>query len=95
MNKRKLSAKRTGTSSVKKYVSAADGQHVTPDGVGEWQVKRGGGECASKVFSTQQEAIAFARTVAMNQQTELFVHGRDGRIRERNTYKGDPFPPRG
>lgn len=95
MNKRKLSAKRTGTSSVKKYVSAMNGQHVTPDGCGDWQVKRSGSERASKVFSTQQEAIAYARDVAMNQQTELFVHGRNGRIRERNTYKGDPFPPRG
>jgi hypothetical protein len=95
MNKRKLSAKRTGTSSVKKYVSAISGQHVTPDGGGDWQVKRGGSERASKVFSTQQEAIAYAREVAMNQQTELFVHGRNGQIREKNTYKGDPFPPRG
>jgi hypothetical protein len=95
MNKRKLSAKRTGTSSVKKYVSAMNGQHVTPDGGGDSPVKRGGSDRASKVFPTQQEAIAYARKVAMNQQTELFVHGRNGQIRERNTYKGDPFPPRG
>jgi hypothetical protein len=95
MNKRKLSAKRTGTSSVKKYVSAIGGQHVTTDGGGDWQVKRGGSDRASKVFSTQLEAIEYAREVAMNQQTELFVHGRDGRIRERNTFNDDPFPPRG
>ena len=95
MNKRKLSSKRTGTSSVRKYVSALDGQHVTPDGKSDWQVKRGGCARASKVFTTQQDAIAYARTVAMNQQTELFIHGRNGQIRERNTYKNDPFPPRG
>ncbi|MEQ9568321.1 MAG: DUF2188 domain-containing protein, partial [Pseudomonadales bacterium] len=29
------------------------------------------------------------------QQTELYIHGKDGRIRERNTYGKDPFPPRG
>lgn len=95
MTKRKLRAIRTGTSSVKKYVGAMNGQHATPDGRGDRQVKRSGSERASKVFSTQQEAIAFAREVAMNQQTELFVHGRNGQIRERNTYKDDPFPPRG
>ena len=70
MHKRKLSAKRTGTSSVKKYVSAMNGQHVTPDGGGDWQVVRGGSERASKVFSTQEDAIAYAREIAMNQQTE-------------------------
>jgi hypothetical protein len=95
MHRRKLNAKRTGTSSVKKYVRALNGQHVTPDGGGDWQVKRSGSGRASKVFSTQQEAIAYARGVALNQQTELFVHGRNGKIREKNTYKGDPFPPKG
>lgn len=94
MNKRKLNAKRTGTTSVKKYVSAC-GQHVTPDGESGWQVKRSGSVRASKAFATQQEAVIFARTIAIHQQTELFIHGRNGRIRERNTYKGDPFPPRG
>ena len=26
---------------------------------------------------------------------EVFIHGRDGKIRERNTYGHDPFPPQG
>jgi len=36
-----------------------------------------------------------AREIAQRQGTELFVHGRDGRIRERDSHGHDPHPPRG
>ena len=44
---------------------------------------------------TQAEAIQRAREIARNQESELFIHGRDGRIRERDSFGNDPFPPRG
>jgi hypothetical protein len=47
------------------------------------------------VHETQREAIEAAREIARNQNTELFIHGRDGRIRERDSHGQDPFPPRG
>jgi hypothetical protein len=25
----------------------------------------------------------------------LYIHGQDGRIRERNSYGNDPYPPKG
>ena len=43
----------------------------------------------------QREAIDAAREIARNQGSELLVHGRDGRIRERNSYGDDQFPSRG
>lgn len=47
-------------------------------------------------FKTQEaEAIQRAREIARNQESELFIHGRDGRIRERDSFGNDPFPPRG
>lgn len=70
------------------------GQHVLPSG-GKWSVRRAGAERASGVFSTQKEAVERAREIAKNQGTELYIHGRDGRIRERSTYGKDPFPPKG
>jgi hypothetical protein len=70
------------------------GQHVVPSGNG-WSVKRAGASRASSTHATQQEAIAAATQIARNQQTELYIHGRDGRIRERNSYGRDPHPPRG
>ena len=70
------------------------GQHVVPSG-GKWSVRRAGASRASGVYATQREAIERAKDMARKQQTELYIHGRDGRIRERSSYGGDPFPPKG
>ena len=69
-------------------------QHVVPHKDG-WAVKPAGGQRASSVHGTQGEAIAKGKEIAQNQAAELIVHGRDGRIREKNSYGNDPFPPKG
>ncbi len=69
-------------------------QHVVPTKDG-WAVKRAGSPKATKVFDTQQEAIERGREIAKNQRSELLIHGRDGRIREKNTYGRDHYPPKG
>lgn len=70
------------------------GQHVVPN-KGEWSVKKAGASKASSTHATQAEAIKAATKVAQNQKTELYIHGRDGRIRERNSYGNDPHSPKG
>ncbi|WP_409425918.1 DUF2188 domain-containing protein [Pseudoalteromonas sp. RW-H-Ap-1] len=57
--------------------------------------KKSGSERASKHFDTQAEAIQWAKGVAQNQKSELYVHGKDGKIREKNSYGNDPHPPKG
>jgi hypothetical protein len=47
------------------------------------------------LHATQQEAIDAATALARKQRTELYIHGRDGRIRERNSYGNDRHPPKG
>lgn len=69
-------------------------QHVVPSS-GGWAVKSAGSKRATKVFSTQKEAIAAARGTAKRQGSELLIHGRDGKIRDKNTYGSDPHPPKG
>ncbi len=69
-------------------------QHVIPHSNG-WAVKRAGASRDTKVFQSQSEAIDFAKGVAKRHQSELFIHSREGRIRERNTYGKDPNPPKG
>lgn len=69
-------------------------QHVVPRG-DEWAVRGAGNERDTSRHRTQQEAIRVARGIARNQRSELFVHGKDGKIRERNSYGNDPFPPQG
>ena len=70
------------------------GQHVVPSGAG-WSVKKAGSSRASSTHPTQADAIDAGRRVAKNQGTELYIHGTDGRIRERNSYGNDPHPPKG
>ena len=70
------------------------GQHVVPRD-SKWAVRRTGSNRVTRRFDTQREAIDAARELARKQGTEVFIHGRDGRIRERDTYGADPFPPKG
>ncbi len=69
-------------------------QHVTPKN-GGWQVKGAGNRRATKKFNTQKEAIDFGRKISQNKKSELFIHKRNGEIRERNSYGNDPYPPIG
>jgi hypothetical protein len=75
-------------------VMPTKGQHVVPNG-GKWAVRKAGADRASGIFTTQKEAIARGKELAQNQGTELYVHGKDGRIRERSSFGKDPFPPKG
>jgi len=70
-------------------MSKGKNQHVVkhPEG---WAVKGAGNEKATKVTSTQKEAIDVARKITKNQESELFIHGRNGRIRERDSNGNDP-----
>ena len=69
-------------------------QHVVPHPQG-WAVRGAGNERATSIHQTQRDAIDAGRSIARNQGAELFIHGENGRIRERNTYGKDPFPPKG
>ena len=70
-------------------------QHVTKHPSGGWQVKGAGNSRATKRTSTQAEARSVARSIAINQKSEVVLHGRNGRIRAKDSYGNDPFPPRG
>ncbi len=69
-------------------------QHVVKHSEG-WAVKGAGNQKATKVTSTQKEAIDIAREISKNQHSELFIHGKNGQIRERDSHGNDPFPPKG
>lgn len=71
-----------------------NGQHVVPRD-GKWAVRRTGADKVTRHFDTQREAIEVARDFARKQQTELYIHGKDGLIRERESYGKDTFPPKG
>lgn len=68
--------------------------HVVPH-AGGWAVRGAGNGRATSVHDTQRDAIEAARGIAQNQHSELLIHGRNGQIRDRDSYGGEPFPPRG
>ncbi|MGL1935314.1 MAG: DUF2188 domain-containing protein [Fibrobacterales bacterium] len=65
--------------------------HVVPHPEG-WASKGAGNSRASAVCGTQAEAINYAKEHA---KAEVLIHGRNGQIRERNSYGNDPYPPKG
>lgn len=70
-------------------------QYVTPHKDGGWQVKGENNTRATIRTDTQVEVIQRAQEIARNQESKFFIHGRDGRIRERDAFGNDPFPSRG
>lgn len=68
--------------------------HVTPREDG-WAVIREGNKRASSVHSTQKEAEKTGRQAARKDQTEFFLHNRQGEIRQRDSYGSDPRSRKG
>lgn len=73
---------------------AAKGQHVVPSG-GKWSIREAGSSRASRTFSTQDEAIEAAKKIAKSEGTELYIHGTNGRVRDRRSYGSDPVRSKG
>lgn len=65
--------------------------HVVPR-INGWAVRVEGRSTATSVHDTQREAIETARKLAKDAAMQLVIHGRDGRIRERDSYASDPLP---
>ena len=74
---------------------AKKNQHVTPRDGGKWAVRSTGASRARSVHETQKEAIDEARKIAREEKSELFIHGKNGQIRARDSYGNDPHPPKG
>ena len=68
-------------------------QHVVPAEDG-WGVKGAGNSKFTAITDTKQEAIDIGREIAKNQKTELFIHGLNGQIQDRDSYGNDPNPPK-
>ena len=58
-----------------------------------WAVVREGRERATSVHPTQAEAARAGRELAREDGTGFLLHARDGRVRDRSDYGGDPGRP--
>lgn len=69
--------------------------HVTLTKNGQWAVKKAGNERASSLHATQQEAHDAAKVIAKKERLELVVHGKNGKIRIKNSFGNDPRGTKG
>lgn len=69
-------------------------QHVVPAD-NQWGVRGEGNTRLTSRHTTQGEAEQAAREIARRERSEVVIHRPDGRIRDRNSYGRDPFPPEG
>lgn len=69
-------------------------QHVVPAD-DQWGVRGEGNTRLTSRHATQGEAEDAAREIARRERSEVVIHRPDGRIRDRNSYGRDPFPPEG
>jgi len=68
-------------------------KHVVPNKDGGWSVKTNGTTISHQ--RTQKDAIAVANSVAKSDRSEVVIHGRYGKIRDKNSFGNDPYPPKG
>ena len=69
--------------------------HVVPNHNGGWDVNKLGAQRASIHAETKKEAIDQGRRISQNQESELIIHNKNGRISGSDSHGNDPFPPRG
>lgn len=68
-------------------------QWVSPRG-DKWGVHGEGNTRDTKLFDRQSDAINYAHDIAVNQQSELIIQGKNVRIRSKDSFGNDPCPPR-
>jgi len=69
--------------------------HVVRSDNGGWVVRIEGNARARSTHKSQTEAAKAGREIARKNKSELLVHGRDGKIRDRSTYGNDPRRTKG
>lgn len=69
--------------------------HVVKNPSGGWSAKQENSQRSSGNFGTQKEAIQRAIQIARNNSQEVAIHGENGKIRQKNSYGNDSYPPEG
>jgi hypothetical protein len=66
---------------------AKNTRHVVPSTTGGWSVRRQGAARASKNFDRQAEAIDYGKELARKDKSDVFVHNKNGMIRDHTSFK--------
>lgn len=74
-------------------MSKGKNQYVVPTEDG-WGVRGQGNSKITVKTGTKAEALKLGTQIAKNQQSELTILKKNGRIQNKNSFGNDPFPPR-
>ena len=61
---------------------------------GKWAVRGEGNSRVTSIHKKQETAARVARGIAKAEESELIVQGRNGRIRDKDSFGADSCPPR-
>ena len=68
-------------------------QHVVPY-KDKWAVRGAGNSRITSDHQTQSAAINVAVKIAKHEKSEVVIHGRDAKIRNKDSYGPDSCPPK-
>ena len=68
--------------------------HVVPKSSGGLDIKQSDDQRSFGHFDRKQDAIDRARQISRNQETELVIHNKDGRISRKDSHGNDPCLPK-
>ncbi|MEN6326009.1 MAG: DUF2188 domain-containing protein [Syntrophomonas sp.] len=69
--------------------------HTVSNSNGGWDNKRQGSNRVINHADTKAEAVRNGREQAITDNTEHFIHNKNGQFGQRNSYGNDTFPPKG
>jgi Uncharacterized protein conserved in bacteria (DUF2188) len=67
--------------------------HTVPSG-NKWAVKKEGTEKPLSTHNTKAAVLEKGVAAAKKAQVEHVIHGKDGRIQDKDSYGNDPCPPK-
>ena len=71
-------------------ISIGKNQHVTPKG-DKWQLAT---PKQQNYLTSKLKQKSSVKTKQEKNHSELLVHGKDGRIRSKDSFGNDPYPPK-
>ncbi len=66
--------------------------HIVP--ARGWGVKKEGNKRNIFITLTKSQAIEIGRKIAKKEKSELIIHNKDGKIKDKDSFGNDPFPAR-
>ena len=64
-----------------------------PNADGGWDVKKDGATRSSGHFDKKQDAVDAGRMISENQGAEFYIHGKDGKIQNKDCHGNDLYLP--